>query len=299
MEFGRLESIEGIDFSLPPDHPGVKKILGGKRSNALQVYVGCPEWVNDGFIGKIYPLHAKAKDYVKYYAQQFNSIELNASHYRVPDINTIQRWAGVVPEGFKFSPKVHQSISHSADISKCRNLIYDFYESVLHFGPHLGTSFLQLPPHFDTARLDLLLDFLEHCPLRDLAIELRHHSWFAGTEQLNTLCNYLYKTKFCLAVTDVAGRRDVLHGRLTNTTAFIRFVANNLHPTDYTRLDAWAERLTEWIGAGLETLYFFIHTPDKGLCPELALYFIGQLNKGAGLDIRPPELKAPDANALF
>jgi len=62
-----------------------------------------------------------------------------------------------------------------------------------------------------------------------------------------------------------------------------------LHPTDYARLDEWTTRITEWINKGLERLYFFVHTPEEALCPELAYYFIQELNKKAGTNIRPPK----------
>lgn len=290
-----MSSPEGVDFSLPADHPGLQKILGGERSKNLRVYAGCPEWVNDGFPGKIYPLNAQPKDYVKYYAQQFNSIELNASHYRVPDAKTVKRWTGVVPDGFKFCPKIHQDISHAPDISRSGELIHAFQESISHFGDHLGTCFMQMPPHFATASFESLIKFLGFCPVRNLSLELRHASWFSETEALNALCNYLYRNSLGLVITDVAGRRDVLHMRLTNRTAFIRFVANNLHATDFMRLDDWIRRLTDWIEMGLETLYFFIHTPDKGLCPELADYFIRRLNVAAGLDLKAPVILKRDA----
>lgn len=92
-------------------------------------------------------------------------------------------------------------------------------------------------------------------------------------------------------MTDVAGRRDVLHQRLTSRTALIRFVANDLHATDLKRMDDWVTRLAEWINSGLERLYFFIHTPDKSFTPELATYFIKHLNASAGVNVAPPVIR--------
>lgn len=300
MQFGRLEDITYVDFSFPSSHPGTEKILGGSKSETLKVYVGAPVWNDPGFPGKIYPAKARDKDFVKYYGRQFNCIELNATHYRIPEEHTIQRWAEAVPAGFKFCPKIHQSISHSTNISRCIPEMNAFYNCVSGFGNKLGTCFLQLPPGFEAKHLELLLDFLDHCPIRDLALELRHESWFTDTSALNYLCNYLYKNNLALNITDVAGRRDVLHQRLTNKTAFIRFVANDLHPSDFKRLDDWVNRLNTWIQAGLENLYFFVHTPDKSLVPELTIYFIKRLNDVNGLSLTAPEIqKATGHNSLF
>jgi uncharacterized protein YecE (DUF72 family) len=299
MEFGKVQDISHVDFSLAADHPGIKKILGGKRTQKPEIFVGLPEWVNEGFLGKIYPLNAQSKDFVKYYGKQFNSVELNATLYRIPELSTVKRWRDAVPENFRFCPKIHQSISHSEDISQCKNLIKQFHETVLNFENKLGTCFLQLPPVFGSSRLDQLLDFLDHCPIRDLAIELRHESWFGKTEALDLLCNYMYKNNLSLVLTDVAGRRDVSHQRLTNKTAFIRFVANNVLSSDYKRMDDWLEKINKWLKSGLERLYFFIHAPDKSMCPELSIYFINHLNKIAGIKVTPPMINENRSPELF
>jgi len=299
MKFGRLENIDGVDFGLPADHAGIKKVLGGARSEKTEAYVGTVVWADENLARKIYPDKAGSKNFVKYYGRQFNTIELNATHYRVPDRETVKRWAEAVPVDFKFCPKVHESISHTQNISQSIELAQRFNETIQFFGNKLGTSFLQLAPSFNTKGLSYLLDFLDGNPIRKLAIELRHESWFeAGSEELKVLCNYLYKNNISLVITDVAGRRDVLHQRLTNKTAFVRFVANDLHSTDYVRLNEWVQRIHEWILLGLEEFYFFIHSPDKGLTPELAVYFINRLNKVTGLKIKPPKIKTNEGSQL-
>lgn len=292
MDFGKLPNVDGIDFTLPADHAGVDKVLGGTRAQHVRVYVGAPVWADEGFPGKIYPVKAKSKDYVKHYGRQFNSIELNATHYKVPGEDNINHWTASVPGGFRFSPKVLQDISHAPNLVRMAPAMRDLMDQLSLFKQHLGMCFMQLPPHFGTSRLDELLTFLDAVTVKNMAFELRHESWFTGRDEMKHLCNYLYKNRLCLNITDVAGRRDVLHQRLTCKTAFIRFVANDLHPSDFTRIDAWVERLVEWIGKGLEELYFYLHTPTKSLTPELAIYFIKTLNKAAGLSIEPPKILA-------
>ncbi len=91
-------------------------------------------------------------------------------------------------------------------------------------------------------------------------------------------------------ITDVAGRRDVLHMRLTAPIAFIRFVSNGLHPKDYQRADAWAERIAAWAAKGLQELYFFVHSPDEQTSPEMMAYVIGRFNEKLGAGLRLPNL---------
>jgi uncharacterized protein YecE (DUF72 family) len=90
-------------------------------------------------------------------------------------------------------------------------------------------------------------------------------------------------------ITDTSGRRDLVHMRLSSKTAFIRFVGNNLHRTDYTRVDEWVDRLKKWMDGGLETLYFIMHQHEEIDSPELMAYVIEQMNKKWGLNLQKPE----------
>ena len=161
--------------------------------------------------------------------------------------------------------------------------------------------FLQLPPNYDSTKIDDLVQFIDDVALSSFAIELRHESWFKNDLLLKQLCNYFYKNNLTLLLTDTAGRRDVLHQRLTTKTAFIRFVANDLHPTDYIRMNEWIVRLKHWIDNGLKELYFFIHTPTHAIMPDIAIYFITEFNKQTGMNVRLPKLIATkkEFNKLF
>ncbi len=274
MDFGRLPNIDKVDFTFPTDHPDTKYILGNTPVIQSNTYVGCPIWGEKGWLGKIYPLKTTEKDYLHYYARNFNTIELNATHYKIPDDATLERWVNAVTPGFKFCPKVPQVISHAEDITQMTELMEYFMQQMKQFSDHLGVSFLQLPPTFTPEKLPYLLNFLDTVPVDfQLSIELRHADWFKHSIEAEDLFQYMKEKRVSTVITDVAGRRDVLHQRLTTKTAFIRYVANDLHPTDFRRIDDWAVRLKEWQENGLEELYFFIHTPTKSLCIELASYF--------------------------
>ncbi|WP_373330873.1 DUF72 domain-containing protein [Salmonirosea aquatica] len=67
-------------------------------------------------MGKIYPSNAKDKDFLYHYTRQFNTIELNMTHYQIPSDDTIDRWRDTAPEGFKYCPKWPQIISHDAQL---------------------------------------------------------------------------------------------------------------------------------------------------------------------------------------
>ena len=292
MDFGRLKNIDNVNFSLPADNINNKKILNRVSEVKSMVYVGCPIWTDKGWIGKIYPDDAQEKYFLRYYAQQFNCIELNATHYKIPSPDSIQRWKKMTNANFKFCPKVPQVISHAKNITEMSGLMTEFIDAIIFFDNTLGTTFLQLPPHFGTDRLAELITFLTliQKPIK-LALELRHESWFVNTDAFDELCDFLMECNHSLVITDVAGRRDVLHQRLTNKTAFIRFTANDLHPTDFKRLDEWITRCVYWVENGLEEIYFFVHTPTKIVCPDLTNYFIQHFNNRSTVKLKPLVIK--------
>ena len=86
---------------------------------------------------------------------------------------------------------------------------------------------------------------------------------------------------------DTAGRRDMMHMRLTNNEAFIRYVGAN-HPTDYGRLEDWAIKLKEWKELGLKKIHFFVHQNLERESPLLTAHFIEQLNLTLGTQLNIP-----------
>ena len=291
MDFGRLEDISNVDFTLPPDHPDTLPLLNRyTNGDKPRVYIGLPIWVNKSWIGGIYPATMREKDSLIWYAKQFNTIELNSTHYHIPGPDTIERWKQSVPQGFRFCPKFPQLISHESQLKSTKDMTAAFCESIAGLEEKLGDAFLQLPPYFEPSQLADLEEFVKFIPETiPLTVELRHPDWFVDNVASLELFDVLEKYRVGTVITDVAGRRDVLHMRLTTPSAMIRFVGNGLHPTDYARIDDWVERLKFWFENGLQQLYFFVHEPDNTLAPELAIYLIEQLNKECKLNLKLPK----------
>jgi uncharacterized protein YecE (DUF72 family) len=290
LDFGKLSSISGVDFKLPADLPSNAQLLGRspRTDRPSRVYVGAPVWSQKEWVGRIYPMGTRAHDFLRYYSQQFNTIELNTTHYRVPDEETIQNWRSQSAPGFKFSPKFPQTISHERMLQDVEAMTTAFCSAVMGLGDRLGTSFLQLPPQFSPAQLPTLRRFFESLPPGfRLAVEFRHPAWFSKGVLRPDAARLLESFGVIALITDVAGRRDVLHMNLTAPTAMVRFVGNSLHPTDYTRIDAWIGRLKNWLSQGITEVYFFIHEPDNVQAPDLIQYFIQEINMRCGLDLKP------------
>ncbi len=295
MEFGKLPDISQVNFKLPPDPPGNALVLTNgppqilAPSNPQTLLIGATGWSVKEWVGKIYPKGAKTPDFLRHYASQFNTIELNTTHYRIPDPFTVQHWHDEAAADFRFCPKVLQGISHAGDLGTGGELIQRFCEAMSGLVSKLGPCFIQLPPYFGVDKIGVLEAFLKQFTL-PLAVEVRHESWFSNPLNAGRLFGLLEKYGTSTVITDVAGRRDVAHMRLTSSQVLVRFVGNNLDPTDFTRLDDWAERLTEWVSRGLEECYFFTHEPDNLLAPDLAAAFYEKTKSIVGISTRGPKI---------
>ena len=286
MKFGKIEQAELVDFSLPDTHPGTKNVLNhSKEKPEPNVYVGCAKWNRTDLKG-FYP--RGTKDELTYYATQFNCIELNATFYGIPSINQVITWRDKTPDDFKFFPKITNTISHYRRLNNVSELVQEFCFNVSNFESKLGMIFLQLHDNFTSKDFDRLKEFIVSFPAgMPLAIELRNTSWFNDNKISSELYSLLEENNITNILVDTAGRRDLLHMRLTTPTAFIRYVGANL-PSDYERLDEWVERVGDWIESGLENLYFFVHQNIEKESPLLSSYFIQKLNKKYNLNVRGP-----------
>ncbi len=293
MDFGKVayNLLDTIDFTLPPEPLINKEVLPGKRVENPRVYVGCPRWSVKEWVGKLYPKGTKDSHFLDEYVRQFNCIELNSTFYNLYDEAAIAKWAAKAGESdFKFCPKLFQGISHEGHLEYKGPLTQAFEKMVSAFGRHLGPSFLQLSDGFGPQRKKELGHYLQHVtPSFFLFLELRHPGWFTGGET-ERLVQFLRKVQKGMVITDTAGRRDCCHMHLAGSCSLVRFVANNLHPTDYARINGWVERIAFWIENGLSELYFIIHMPEEKHSPEVAGYLVDRLNAACGLRLKKPVL---------
>ncbi|MEC7781914.1 MAG: DUF72 domain-containing protein [Bacteroidota bacterium] len=286
MKFGKVDDPGSIDFTLPPDHPDTKILLNSKATKAKpQLYVGCAKW-NKQDLKNFYP--RGTKDELGYYSRQFNSIELNATFYRLFPKDQFEKWYEKVPADFKFFPKVTQNISHLKRLINAPELLPEYLDHTLLLKEKLGCIFLQMHNNFQPKNWDRVEQFVAAWPKEvPLAIEFRHTDWFNEEPVAQKLYHLLETNEIANVLVDTAGRRDIMHMRMTNSEAFIRFVGAN-HPTDYERLDDWVARLGVWIEEGISKIDFFIHQNVEKESPLLATHFIKKMNEKYDFDLHLP-----------
>ncbi len=286
MKFGSVDNPGAIDFTLPPDHADTKRVLSAGKDNGLfEVYVGCAKW-NRQDLKNFYP--RGTKDELAYYSSQFNCIELNATFYNLPSGQQVSKWKDKTPENFRFFPKITNSISHFKRLLDTQMLVEEYCDAVSVFEEKLGMAFLQMHNNFKPKDFDRVEKFLTDFPKEiPLSVEVRNAEWFNNPVEAERFYQLLERQQKANTIVDTAGRRDMLHMRLTTPQAFVRYVGAN-HESDYTRLDDWLIRIKEWREQGLNQLYFFVHQNLEKESPLLSAYFIQKLNATLGLDLKVP-----------
>ena len=197
---------------------------------------------------------------------------------------------------------MYQGVTHRGSLSGKDFITNEFFRGIVAFEEHLGPIFVQVGESFSPKRKQELFDYLKSLPT-DLQffVEVRHPDWFAKEDVSKELYETLTAMNMGIVITDTAGRRDCAHMHLTVPKAFIRYVGNSLHHTDYTRVDDWIKRMKHWLDNGIKELYFFMHMHDEAFSPELTVYMVDKMNKACGLDLEKPKFwEAPkDPGKLF
>lgn len=212
------------------------------------------EWKPD-----FYPADLKPDQMLRYYAERFETVEINNTFYRMPTEKVLLQWAEEVPPGFVFGLKAPRRITHMSRLKESGENLEYFMRTASCLGDRLGPSLFQLPPNFKKD-LPLLREFLALIPRRWVtAFEFRHASWFE-----DDVYQALREHDAALCIVD-----DEDGGTPVVPTAGWGYL--RLRRTDYTPadLDRWAGqiRAQPWERA----FTFFKHEEDGGRGPLIAL----------------------------
>ena len=147
-----------------------------------QILIGTSGWVYGAWKTVFYPPALPDAQRLAYYANRFQTTEVNYSFYHVPSAETYKRWLKLVPPDFIFTLKANRLITHVARLRQVDSMWSDLTRGAAALGRHLGPILLQLPPSFRKDHTTLI-SFLEMTSalsgLPRLAIEFRHASWFS------------------------------------------------------------------------------------------------------------------------
>lgn len=212
---------------------------------ARPVHVGCSGWAYPHWRERLYPKGLAQRQWLPYYAERFNTVEINNTFYRLPKVTAVEGWVAQSPPGFVFAVKASRYLTHVKRLKTLDPYLERFFEPLepLTRSEKLGPLLWQFPANFqrNDERLSAALQAL---PRGRHAFEFRHESWF--TEEVYAL---LREHGASLVVGDEASRWvSSPHVRTADWT-YIRFHhgARGRHG-NYSRseIETWARRIAQW-----------------------------------------------------
>jgi uncharacterized protein YecE (DUF72 family) len=214
----------------------------------MKIIVGTSGWLYKHWGEKFYPAKTKDREKLDYLAGHFDTVEINASFYRMPTGKVFKGWHDKAEEKFKkflYTVKLNRYITHRKKLildETSKPFLRDFIKNSRNLGRHLGGLLIQLPPQFtaNNERLEEFLKFLTAYNKRmkynaDLAVEFRHETWLQE-ETYEILRKY--KTAFVIADSSVWPKARVI----TADFSYIR-----LHGPTWLFASSYSkEQLDEW-----------------------------------------------------
>lgn len=228
------------------------------------VRVGCSGWEYRHWRGDFYPAGLAQARWLEHYAGIFDTVEVNATFYRLPEVSTFTRWRDRVPPGFVFAVKASRYLTHIRRLRDPAGPLDLFFSRARLLGGKLGPVLYQLPPRW-RIDVDRLARFLESLP-PDVAqaVEFRDPSWYAEAtfERLER-----HGVALCLHdLGDAASPR-----RVTAPFVYVRFHGSATHGGSYAdhELRDWAAWLARQVQEG-RTLYAYFNNDVGGHAPRNA-----------------------------
>ena len=251
------------------------------------LHFGTQGWAYPDWIGSFYPPGAKQEDYLPFYSQIFDTVELDTTFYHAPRAAVVRSWEKRVPPDFRFAAKVPRAITHDALLVNAAEEFERFVRSLDPLGEKRGPLLLQMPAEFqrDPATLATLEAFLGSVPGGvQVALEVRHASWHDVTTY-----DALRRRNVALAWTqwrDLASVREV-----TADFLYVRWLGVREWVGKYDRVtidraaehDAWEADLRAAL-PNLREVYGYFNNHWAGHSPASA----NEMKRRLGLDVAEP-----------
>lgn len=237
-------------------------------------YVGTSGWNYDswreGFYGNV-----PKKDWLRFCAERFTGIEVNATHYRLQSKETFRRWACETPPAFRFAVKAHRYLTHNKKLKDPLPSIALERERASGLGPKLAAVLWQLPGnlHKNLERLEGFARALGRWKRVRHAIELRHESWF---DDEVADCLRLHDLAVCQS--DAADWR--LWDEVTTDLVYVRLHGHALtYASNYSiaSIDSWASRVKRWLREGRD-VHLYFDNDALGHAPRNALQLLDRIS---------------------
>ena len=230
------------------------------------LHIGTSGWHYTHWRGVFYPEKLPASRWLDYYAQHFDTVELNSTFYRLPPENGVDTWRESSPRGFCFAAKGSRFLTHMKKLKDPVPGIARFFERVDRLERKLGPVVFQLPPWWGV-NLERLEGFLEALPPRHkYAFELRNPTWHT-----DAVYRILRRHHAAFCIFEIAGFQSGFE--LTANWTYIRLhgpggAYEGSYPEETLR--TWAGRIRRW-QPDLRAVYVYFDNDEAGYAVENAL----------------------------
>ena len=216
--------------------------------------IGVSGFSYPGWKGNFYPQNLKSEEFLSYYSQRLNSVEINSSFYAPPSLAMVRSWAGRTGENFRFSFKAPRQITHILKLGKGSVEVTERIGVRLRsLGEKNGPILFQLPP-YAKQDLTLLEDFLVNTSkIGGRVFEFRHKSWL---NDLTYSTLEKHDADFCISETE--DMKPVF--KVTGKTPYFR-LRKDLY--DDKMIDEWTGKIKE-ISKGSESVYVYLRHDESG-----------------------------------
>jgi uncharacterized protein YecE (DUF72 family) len=220
---------------------------------AAQVRVGTSGWEYRHWVGSFYPRDLPRESRLAFYAERFDTVELNNSFYQLPEADVFAAWGRRVPDGFAFAVKASRYLTHVRRLRDPHEPLDRLWSRARRLGDRLGPMLYQLPPRW-RPNYERLAGFLEAIPhARPQAVEVRDRRWYGSR-----LAALLTDAAVGLCLHDMAGSAPP--PERVGPVVYVRFHGSGARyggAYSSQRLTAWAERMTGWADEGWPVWAYF------------------------------------------
>lgn len=229
------------------------------------ILLGTQDWEHRSWVGSFYPPGIAPSEMLEFYSARLPTVEVGRTFYCVPPPAVIADWRQRARDGFRFSLKVPQQVTHERRLQEAGDLLRQFCDRVAALGSRLGAFLVQLSPDFESEARNraILVEFLAALPAGfRWAIEFRHRAWLKP--ELLTL---LERQGAALALTDSRWLppEEVLNLALRPTADFsyLRLGWRESSAAGQHALYLWA-RVIEVLSAKVEVVYGYFRDGASG-----------------------------------